>query len=138
MYKHKFYSFQAWVVKTKKISLNTVHFPFLFCKLYTPFGHLTFYAKHYMRCFIITECPHVYTTWELEILRRGRLSTRIHMYVYEIFSILSSAHAWTSVILEGKRDSRRQPTTSFSENIVVGGTSYQMLEVLSVCYRERA
>ena len=47
-------------------------------------------------------------------------------YEYEIFSILSIAHAWTSVILAGKRDSRRLSTTSFSENVVVAGTSYQM------------
>ena len=30
------------------------------------------------------------------------------------------------VILGGKRDSRRHSTTSFSENVVVAGTSYQM------------
>ena len=47
-------------------------------------------------------------------------------YEYEIFSILSIARAWTSVILAGKRDSRRHSTTSFSENVVVAGTSYQM------------
>ena len=47
-------------------------------------------------------------------------------YGYEIFSILSSARAWTSVILAGKRDSRRHTTTSISENVVVAGTSYQM------------
>ena len=29
----------------------------------------------------------------------------------EIFSVLSSAHTWTSVILAGNRDSRRHPTT---------------------------
>ena len=29
-------------------------------------------------------------------------------------------------ILAGKRDSRRHSTTSFSENVVVAGTSYQM------------
>ena len=34
------------------------------------------------------------------------------------------------LILAGKRDSRRHSTTSFSENVVVEGTSYQMLEVL--------
>ena len=51
------------------------------------------------------------------------------------FPILSIAHAWTSVILEGKRDSRRHSTTSFSENVVAAGTrSYQMWEVLSFCY----
>ena len=31
--------------------------------------------------------------------------------------------------LAGKRDSRRDSTTSFSENVVVEETSYQMLEV---------
>ena len=35
-------------------------------------------------------------------------------YKYEIFSILSIAHAWTSVILGGKRDSRRHSTTSLT------------------------
>ena len=37
-------------------------------------------------------------------------------YEYKIFSILSIAQAWTSVILAGKRDSRRHSTRSFSEN----------------------
>ena len=31
--------------------------------------------------------------------------------MYEIFSIVSSARAWGSVILKGKRGSRRQSTT---------------------------
>ena len=35
---------------------------------------------------------------------------------YKIFSVLSSALAWTSVILAGKRDSRPHSTTNFSEN----------------------
>ena len=47
-------------------------------------------------------------------------------YDYVIFSILSIAQLWTSVILAGKRDSRRHSTTSFSENVVVAGASYQM------------
>ena len=47
-------------------------------------------------------------------------------YEYEIFSMLSIARAWTSVILAGKRDSRHHSTTSFSENVVMAGTSYQM------------
>ena len=33
------------------------------------------------------------------------------------------------VILAGKRDSRPHPTTSFSENVVVAATSYQVFEV---------
>ena len=37
-----------------------------------------------------------------------------------------------------KFDSRCYSTTSFRENILVAGTSYQMLEVLSFCYQERA
>ena len=40
--------------------------------------------------------------------------------------MLSSARAWTSVILAGKRDSRRRSATSFSEN-VLEGTSYKLL-----------
>ena len=39
---------------------------------------------------------------------------RSNDYEYEIFSILISAHAWTSLILAGKRDRRRHYTTSFS------------------------
>ena len=37
-------------------------------------------------------------------------------FEYKIFSILRGAHSWTSVILAGKSS-----TTSFSENVVVGG-----------------
>ena len=48
------------------------------------------------------------------------------MYEYEIFSIVSSARLWGSVILAGKRGSRRHSTTSFSESVVVAGTSYQI------------
>ena len=56
---------------------------------------------------------------------------------YKVFSILRSARAWTSVILAGKSVSRRHSATSFSEKVVVAETSYQMLEVLSFCDRER-
>ena len=41
-------------------------------------------------------------------------------------------------ILAGKRGSRRHSTTSFSKNVVVAGTSYEMLEVLAFCNWERA
>ena len=47
-------------------------------------------------------------------------------YEDEIFSILSTARAWGSVILAGKRDSRRHSTTGFSENIVIVGTGHEM------------
>ena len=43
------------------------------------------------------------------------------------YEILSIAHAWASVILAGKHDSRRHSTTSFSENVVMAGTSYQII-----------
>ena len=56
---------------------------------------------------------------------------------YEIFSIISSVHAWTNAILAGKLGNRRHSTTRFSEIVEVGKTSYQMLEVLSFCNRER-
>ena len=39
-------------------------------------------------------------------------------YEREDFSVLSSAWAWATVILERKRGSRRHPTTIFSENVV--------------------
>ena len=54
-------------------------------------------------------------------------------YEYEIFAIVSSARAWGSVILAGKRGSRRHPTMSF---VVVVKTSFQMLKVLAFCNRE--
>ena len=53
-------------------------------------------------------------------------------------SQLRSARARINVILTGKCDSRRQSTASFSKNIVVAKTSYQMLEILSFSDRERA
>ena len=59
-------------------------------------------------------------------------------YEDEISSILSSARAQASVSLAGKLGSRRHSTTSFSENVIMAETSYQMLKVLSFCDRERA
>ena len=57
----------------------------------------------------------------------------------EIFSVLSTARAWTNVILAGESDDRRDSTTSFDENVVVAETSYQIIEVSSsFCDRERA
>ena len=55
-----------------------------------------------------------------------------------MFPIMSSARARTNVILAGKHGSRRQSTTSFSENVVVAKTSYRMLGILSFSDRERA
>ena len=43
-----------------------------------------------------------------------------------------------SVNLARKRGSRPNSTTTFSESVVVAGTSYQMLDVLAFCNRERA
>ena len=40
--------------------------------------------------------------------------------------------ARTNVIVAGKYGSRRQSTTSFSENVVVAKTSDQMLEILII------
>ena len=55
-----------------------------------------------------------------------------------IFTMLNSTRGWTSVILAGKRDSRRHSTTSFSENVVMAETNYQMLEeVLSFCAQKQ-
>ena len=44
--------------------------------------------------------------------------------------MLNSARARTNAILEGKCGSRRQSTTSFSENVVVVKAGYQILEIL--------
>ena len=57
---------------------------------------------------------------------------------YEIFSVVSGARAWTSVILAGKRDSRRHSMTSFRENLVVPGNKLSKLTVLLFYNRERA
>ena len=56
-------------------------------------------------------------------------------YKYEIFSILSIEHMRTNIILVGKCDSHRHSTMGFSKNVVVAGTSYQ---VLSFWERDRA
>ena len=40
--------------------------------------------------------------------------------------------------MAGKRDSRGHPTTRFNENVIEAEISYEMLEVLSFCDRERA
>ena len=40
--------------------------------------------------------------------------------------------------MAGKRGSRLHSTKSFNESVVAAGTSYQMLEVLAFCNRERA
>ena len=41
------------------------------------------------------------------------------------------------MILAGKRGSRRHSARSFSEDVEVAETSYQILDVLSFCDRER-
>ena len=48
-------------------------------------------------------------------------------YEYEIFSILSIEHMRTNIILVGKCDSHRHSTMGFSKNVVVAGTSHQVL-----------
>ena len=40
--------------------------------------------------------------------------------------------------MAGKHGSRRHSTESFSQRVVVAGTSYQMLDVLAFCNLERA
>ena len=92
-------------------------------------GKLVFGKKHYGTTLcksveILHRCRWVLTSIrDLQILR--------YDHEYEIFSVLSSACAWTSVILAGKRGSRRHSSTSFRANVVVARTRYQKLEVLS-------
>ena len=59
-------------------------------------------------------------------------------YKNKIFPKLSTASAPTNVILAGKCDSHQHSTMSFSENVTVVKTSYQMLEILSFSDQERA
>ena len=68
---------------------------------------------------------------DLQILRRERLHVKI-------FSILSRARTWASVILAGKLDSCHCSTMSFMEVVVLPETIYQMWEVLSFFSGERA
>lgn len=51
---------------------------------------------------------------------------------YEVFSILRSARARTSVIFAGKCSSRRHFTTSFNTNVVPAITRYLTI-ILRVC-----
>ena len=50
----------------------------------------------------------------------------------------SSGRRRTNIILAEISDSHRHSTTSFSDNIVVAKTRYQMLGILSFSNRERA
>ena len=72
--------------------------------------------------------PSATSSGSLQIIESFRLWDE-NDFEYGIFSILSIAPAQASVImiLAGKRYSRRHCTASFSENVVVAGTSYQML-----------
>ena len=51
---------------------------------------------------------------------------------------LSSAREWTIVILAANHDMHHHSSMCFSECVVVAETSYQVLEVLSICYQKRA
>ena len=59
---------------------------------------------------------------ELSILRRGRLRV-LDFLKAKYFVRVNQRH------LAGKFDSRRHSTTSFNENVVVAGQSYEVLEV---------
>ena len=68
---------------------------------------------------------------DLKILRRKRLRVRDFLNT-EYCLRVNQRH------FGGKTCSRRHSTTSFSGNVVVAETSYQILQVLSFCNRERA
>ena len=57
--------------------------------------------------------------------------------VFITFSLPSASLDLKVPILAGKRGIRRHSTTSFSKNVKVAETSYQMLKVLSFCDQER-
>ena len=68
---------------------------------------------------------------------KTRTAKRMRFSQY-LVGLLSTASAWTRVILAGKCISRRRSTTSFSENVVVAKISNQVLEALKLCYQEKA
>ena len=63
-------------------------------------------------------CPSHGSATAVETHQRP-LNSKTRTHECEIFSVLTSARLWTSVILAGKNASRRHFTTSFSENVVV-------------------
>ena len=119
--------------------------------------HRTFVPERLSRSLLLKICCHVsvsigHSRVQKALTFKTRLSAKPSLFKLflfiesfrfwdenEIFSVLSTARAWTNVILEGKSDSRRDSTTSFDENVVVAETSYQIIEVSSsFCDRERA
>ena len=76
--------------------------------------------------------PHWPVIRVFNFVRRERLRGRRFSH------LLSGARARTNVILAGKRDSPRHSNTSFSENIVVAKTSYQIVGILSFSDLKRA
>ena len=118
--------------------------------------HRTFVPERLSRSLLLKICCHVSVSIghyrvQKALTFKTRLSAKPFLFKLvllesfrfwnddEIFSVLSSALAWTNVILAGKSDSRRDSTTTINENVVVVGASYQILEVSSsFCDRERA
>ena len=76
--------------------------------------------------------PHWPVIRVFNFIRRERLRGRRFSH------LLSGARARTNVILAGKRDNPRHSNTSFSENIVVAKTSYQIVGILSFSDLKRA
>ena len=81
------------------------------------------------------------TSTESESHLSERLDSKTSTTASRVRDFLSPkqyARTRTSVILAGKRGSRRHSTTSFRANVVVEKTTYQMLEVLSFCDQQSA
>ena len=71
------------------------------------------------------------------LIERFRFKDEDH-YEYQYLLSTKSCKLVSQLHFAGKCDSRRHSTTSFTSNVTVAGTSYQMLEVVSFCYREIA
>ena len=83
--------------------------------------------------------PHIPTPTTFHFLLRTYLFNPDFSLLPILYLLsLSSVRAWTSVIFGGKTSERSSFYSWFSENVVVGRTSYQIKEVLSFGYRERA
>ena len=77
----------------------------------------------------ISKLSQISLAWRLVKLRITILKYHL-WYLCQISLQIMLLPIRTSVILAGKRGSRRHSTTSFSENVEVAETRYQMLEVL--------
>ena len=73
------------------------------------------------------------------IFFRLQVYERVEISLAEVYERVGKSVIWVSEIFwQENVVAVRHPTTSFSENVVVTETSYQMLTVLICCDREKS